>query len=83
MKGDQMSEEGLGETKIKKLRSKNVLRGEEAQTYEPVNQFMTHFNKQQKNNLCVKEAMARELADMELSEKTIQQILHLEDEKPY
>lgn len=83
MKGDQMLEEGLGETKIKKLRSKNVLRGEEAQKYEPVNQFMTHFNKQQKNNLRIKEAMARELADMELSKKTIQQILHLEDEKPY
>ena len=78
-----MSEEGLGETKIKKLRSKNVVRGEEALKHEPVNQLMTHFNKQQKNNLRVKEAMARELADMELSEKAIQQILHLEDEKPY
>lgn len=78
-----MSEEGLGETKIKKLRSKNEVRGEEALKHETVNQFMTHFNKQQENNLRVKEAMAMELADMELSEKAIQQILHLEDEKPY
>lgn len=78
-----MSQEVLGETEMKGLRSRKLLTGEEAQKNEPVNKVMTHFQKQQENNLHVKEAMAKELAAMELSEDAISQILHLEDETPF
>ena len=44
---------------------------------------MLHFQKQQVTNLQIKEAMAMELAAMELPEDAVNQILHLEDEPPF
>lgn len=43
---------------------------------------MLRFQKQQANNLQIKETMATELAAMELSADAVNQILHLEDELP-
>ena len=41
------------------------------------------FRRQRETNLQVKGAMAKELASMGLTEESIQQILHLEDEIPF
>lgn len=41
------------------------------------------FQRQRETNLQVKGAMAKELAAMGLTEDSIQQILHLEDEIPF
>lgn len=78
-----MSQEVLGETELKGLRSQDLNMAKEANRIEPLNKGMTHFQAQQENNLRVKEAMAKELAAMGLSEDAISQILHLEDEIPF
>lgn len=42
-----------------------------------------HFQKQQTVNLGVKEAMARELTEMELPDHIVNEILNIEDEVPF
>jgi hypothetical protein len=46
-------------------------------------EFILHFQKQQENNLKIKEAMAEELRDMELPEYIVNEILNIEDEPPF
>lgn len=75
-----MTQEVLGETEVRGLRRRESATGKEALKFEPVNKVMAHFQKQQESNLLIKEAMARELAAMELSEEAILQVLHLEDD---
>ena len=41
------------------------------------------FEKQQENNLKIKEAMAEELRKMELPEYIVNEILNIEDEPPF
>lgn len=42
-----------------------------------------HFQKQQTVNMQIKEAMARELTEMELPDHMVNEILNIEDEVPF
>lgn len=75
-----MTREIMTVSELEVLQGRESEPAKEAQSNKPVNMALQLFQRQQENNLLVKKAMARELAQMEFSEKAIQQILHLEEE---
>lgn len=55
----------------------------EAKTENNQSDVELHFQKQQTVNLQIKEAMARELTEMELPDHMVNEILNIDDEVPF
>jgi len=80
-----MTKEALGEGETSVFQEKSETTNSENQKENTQSEDMVRFQKQQVANLQVKEAMARELTEMELElpDYVVNEILNIEDEPPF
>jgi hypothetical protein len=78
-----MTKEALGEGETSVFQKENDATGSENQKENTHSEEMARFQKQQAVNLQIKEAMARELTEMELPDHMVNEILNIEDEVPF
>ena len=78
-----MTKEALGEGETNVFQGKSETASSEIQKGNTQSEEMVRFQKQQTVNLQIKEAMARELTEMELPDHMVNEILNIEDEVPF
>ena len=78
-----MTKEALGRSDASVLQEKSETTSLEIQKENTQSEEMVRFQKQQTVNLQIKEAMARELTEMELPDHMVNEILNIEDEVPF
>jgi hypothetical protein len=78
-----MTKEALGEGETSVFQKKNETTSLEIQKENTQSEEMVRFQKQQAVNLQIKDAMARELTEMELPDHMVNEILNIEDEVPF
>ena len=78
-----MTKDALGEGEINVTQRENDTVSLENQKNNTQSEEMVRFQKQQTVNLQIKEAMARELTEMELPDHMVNEILNIEDEVPF
>lgn len=78
-----MTKEALGADAAILFQGKSETTSLEIQKENTQSEEMVRFQKQQTVNLQIKEAMARELTEMELPDYMVNEILNIEDEVPF
>ena len=78
-----MTKEALGEGEANVFQKESETTSSEIQKGNTQSEEMVRFQKQQTVNLQIKEAMARELTEMELPDHMVNEILNIEDEVPF
>ena len=78
-----MTKEALREGETSVFQKKSDTTSLEIQKENTQSEEMVRFQKQQTVNLQIKEAMARELTEMELPDHMVNEILNIEDEVPF
>ena len=78
-----MTKEALGADAAILFQGKSETASLEIQKENTQSEEMVRFQKQQTVNLQIKEAMARELTEMELPDHMVNEILNIEDEVPF
>lgn len=78
-----MTKEALGRGDASVFQEKNETTSLEIQKENTQSEVVKRYHNQQVTNLEIKEAMARELEEMDLPKYVVDQILHIEDEPPF